>query len=116
MPTIDRYHIDFKEMTELLIRHSSVHEGHWGIFIEFGLGAANVNVAPPPEERVLPAAIVPVQKIGIQRFDQPNPLTLDAAVVNPVQQAPTPKEDLPLRKLKLGGKRAEMKPSQQEKE
>lgn len=83
MPQIDRFHFELKEITEILIKQADIHEGFWGIFFEFGLGGANVNVAPPPEERVVPAAIVPVQKFGIQRYDQPNPLTVDAAVVNP---------------------------------
>ncbi len=95
----DRYLVDVKEITEILIRHSDIHEGHWGIFFEFGLAGGNISLAPPPEEHVQPAAIVLVQKLGIQRFDQPNPLSVDAAAVNPVKLAPPPNR--PSRKIIL---------------
>lgn len=65
-----------KEIAEILIEKEGITEGFWGIFIEFGLAGGNVQFAP---ETVLPAAIVPVKKIGIQRFDEPNPLTVDAS-------------------------------------
>jgi hypothetical protein len=67
-------------VVEALIRYNDLHEGLWGIYIEFGLGAANLGQGP---EDILPAAIVPVKKIGLQRFDEPNNLTVDAAEANP---------------------------------
>jgi hypothetical protein len=53
----------------------------WGIAIEFGLAAANMGQGP---EDILPAAIIPVKKIGLQRFKEPNNLTVNAAEVNPL--------------------------------
>jgi len=71
-----------KEIAEALIKKENIHEGLWGIYIEFGIAGANINT-PPDLETIIPAAIVPVVKIGIQRFPQPNNLTVDAAEFNP---------------------------------
>jgi hypothetical protein len=75
----------FKEIAEALVRHQGLHEGIWGIYVEFGIGAG--NVAPAPGADLLPAAIVPVVKFGLQRFPELNSLAVDAAVVNPVPKA-----------------------------
>ena len=81
MPEINTLSFSHKEVAEAIIKYQNIHEGIWGIYIEFGIGAANVG--PGPSD-VLPSAIVPVLKIGIQRFPEPNNLTVDAAVVNPI--------------------------------
>src|SRR5215510_10499713 len=84
MPEPTQYVFDFKEITTLLVKQANVHEGLWGIFIRFGLGATNINTSEAPGEEVLvPAAISTIREIGIQRFEKPNNLTVDAAVVNP---------------------------------
>jgi len=83
MPEIPIIAFSHKEVAEALIKKQNIHEGIWGVYIEFGIGAANVGQDPTDALNVLPAAIVPVVKIGIQRFPQPNSLTVDAAVVNP---------------------------------
>jgi hypothetical protein len=82
MAEVKSYLFDYKEVAEALIKKEDIHEGLWGIYMEFGLGAANIP-ADPSGQMFLPAAIVPVVKIGIQRFDQPSSLTVDAAEVNP---------------------------------
>ncbi|MFI5180125.1 MAG: hypothetical protein ACHQPI_01895 [Thermoanaerobaculia bacterium] len=69
-----------KEVAEALVRHYGLHEGIWGLYIEFGIQGANLG--PTPLE-VNPVAIVPVQKIGLQRFPELNSLSVDAAVANP---------------------------------
>jgi hypothetical protein len=71
-------------VVEALVRHNNLHEGLWGLYIEFGLAAANMGEGP---EDILPTAIIPVKKIGIQRFNKPNNLTVDAAEVNPLPKA-----------------------------
>ncbi len=71
---------DFKEIAELLVKKQEINDGHWGIYFEFGLVAANLG--PSPEE-LRPAAVVPILKIGIQRFDEPTNLSVDASIVNP---------------------------------
>jgi hypothetical protein len=81
MAEATQYVFNFKELTEILIKKQGIHEGLWGILIKFGLQAGNLNT--PGTETVLPTAIVPVLEIGIQKQDQPNPLAVDAAAVNP---------------------------------
>ncbi len=70
-----------KEAAEALINHYGLGEGLWGLYIEFGISGANIGTDPANPENIFPAAIVPIVKIGIQRFDQPNSLTADAAEV-----------------------------------
>lgn len=74
------YTFKFKELAEILVKSENLHEGHWGIYIEFGIQGTNIG---PNESELVPAAIVPVMKIGIQRFDRPSGLTVDASQVNP---------------------------------
>ncbi len=81
MAQINTYTFDHRELAEILIKKQEIHEGFWAIYIEFGLGAANIN--QPTSDELVPAAIVPVKKIGIHRHDTPNNLTVDASVVNP---------------------------------
>lgn len=72
----------YQELAEILVKKQDIHEGLWGIYIEFGLGAANVPISPDGKT-LAPAAINMVQKIGIQRFAETSNLTVDAAEVNP---------------------------------
>jgi hypothetical protein len=83
MPEVLNYVFDHKELAEILIKKQDIHEGHWLIYIEFGFAAANVT-SGPDDPSLLPSAIVPVRKIGIQKVDQPNQLSVDASIVNPL--------------------------------
>ena len=80
------YIFNYKEVAEALIKQQEIHEGLWGIYVEFGIGAA--NIVGPDENSVIPAAIVPLKKIGIQRFDKSSALTVDAAEINPLATEP----------------------------
>jgi hypothetical protein len=82
MAEADRYLFDFKELATAFVKLQDLHEGLWGVCIEFGLGAANVPTGTDGKT-ITPAAINFVQKIGVQRFPQANNLTVDAAEVNP---------------------------------
>ena len=86
MARIDQIVFSHKEVAAALIKEQDIHEGLWGVYIEFGIGAANIG-APGDEANVVPAAIVPVQRMGIQRFEEPNSLTVDAAEVNPAPES-----------------------------
>ncbi len=86
MPETKSITFTHKEVVEALIRYNDLHEGLWGLYIEFGLAAANVGQRP---EDILPAAIIPVKKIGLQRFNETNNLTVDAAEANPSPKAKT---------------------------
>jgi len=74
----------YKEVVEALIKKQGLHDGIWALYVEFGIGAANIQ--NPQTNVVSPAAIVPVVKLGLQRANEVGPLSLDAAEVNP---APT---------------------------
>jgi len=75
----------YKRLAEILIKEQGIHEGLWGVYAELGIGGANVS--PAPGASAVPAAIVPLQRIGIQRFDEEvEGLTVDAAVVNPASE------------------------------
>jgi hypothetical protein len=62
------------------VKAQDIHEGIWGLYIEFGLSASNVG---PNEMELKPAAVIPILKLGLQRFPHENNLTVDAAKVNP---------------------------------
>jgi hypothetical protein len=81
-----QYLFSYKEIAEALVKQEEIHEGLWGIYVEFGIGAANIGTTPESNDTV-PAAIVPIQRIGIQKFDQPSNMTVDAAEVNPAPKA-----------------------------
>jgi hypothetical protein len=84
MPETNSITFTHKEVAEALIIKQDIHEGLWGIIIEFGIAGVNVGQGPG-DPNMMPAAIVPVLKIGIQRFPSPNNMTVDAAEVNPVR-------------------------------
>jgi hypothetical protein len=69
-----------KEVVEALLRKQGIHEGIWGLYVRFGISASNVG--PSPTE-ILPAAIVPVVELGLQKFETENNIAVDAAKVNP---------------------------------
>ena len=87
MADASTYIFSYKELVEILVKNQGIHQGLWGIYIKFGIGAANVG--DTENGIVLPSAIVPVQEIGIQVFDKANNLTVDAAVVNPSPSKPS---------------------------
>jgi len=68
----------YQELAELMIRKAGVTEGLWGIYLKFGIAGANVGQTP---EDVTPAAIVPVLEIGLQRFEEPSRLTVNASEI-----------------------------------
>lgn len=71
----------------MLLKQAGLHEGRWQLVVNFGFGASNLQVGP---NEVLPGATVIVNKVGLQRAtaDSPEPLVVDAAVVNPAQKKP----------------------------
>jgi len=82
MPEAQQFIFTYRDIAEALVKQQGIHEGLWGIYVEFAIAAANIGTTPEGNDTV-PAAIVPIQKIGIQRFDEANSLTVDAAKVNP---------------------------------
>jgi hypothetical protein len=80
MAEINQYSFSFKEVAEALIKQQGLHEGTWGIYAEFGIAAGNIKNA---EGQTVPAAIIPIVKLGLQRFEADHPLAVNAAEVNP---------------------------------
>ena len=80
MAEATQYMYKIKELTAVLLKEQGIHEGLWQLLINFGFGAANIG---PTESEMAPTAMVPVLAIGIQRVPEKNPMTVDAAEVNP---------------------------------
>ncbi len=76
MPEIKNIEFSYREVAEALIRFNKIRSGLWGISIKFGIQGANIGQGPSAD--LTPAAIVPILNIGLQRFDAPNNLTIDA--------------------------------------
>jgi hypothetical protein len=82
MTEIQQFLFTHKEIAEMLIKRKDVHEGYWGICVEFGILVGTVEF-PPQSGNTNPGTTVSIPKIGIQRFDASNPLAINAAEVNP---------------------------------
>lgn len=74
--------LNHKEVVEALIKHQGLHEGLWSLAVEFGIGAATASGEP---EIFYPTAMVPVLRIGLNRAEKLNNLTVDAAKANPAK-------------------------------
>jgi hypothetical protein len=90
MPEAKNYVFTHSELAEVLVKKLDLHEGHWGIYLEFSLVGGNVP-SPADASNFIPAAVTLVNKIGLQRFDTPNNLSVDASAVNPGKAAPAKK-------------------------
>jgi hypothetical protein len=80
MAEASQFMFSYREVVEALIKKQGLHEGIWGLSVNFGIQATNVG---PNELDLKPAAIIPILSIGIQRFEKENNLSADAAKVNP---------------------------------
>jgi hypothetical protein len=87
MAEVQNYIFTLKEIAGALVKEQDIHDGLWAIYVEFGIGAGHIPAGPNTQE-IVPAAVVPIVKMGIQRADQPTPLTVDAAEVNPKKDRP----------------------------
>lgn len=70
----------FKELASLMVKDQDIHEGFWGVYVRFGISAAN---AGPADSDLKPTALVPIIEIGLQKFEELNNLSVDAAIENP---------------------------------
>ena len=82
MPEIETYKFSHKELLELLVNASGIHEGKWQLQANFGFTAGNFG---PDNESVNPGAMVILNHVGLTkaRPDSPSGLTVDAEMVNP---------------------------------
>jgi len=77
-----QYLYTHKELVTALVKDSNIHEGIWGLSVNFGFGAASMGSSPDAED-LNPTAVIPLLKVGIQRVEVVNSLSVDAAIVNP---------------------------------
>ncbi|MGZ5446311.1 MAG: hypothetical protein ACXW5U_31765 [Thermoanaerobaculia bacterium] len=77
---ITRIAFSFEEIAEALVKKQGLHQGFWGLYVEFGIGAINVG---PTSAELQPTAMVPVLSLGLQTFEAKTNLSVDASVVNP---------------------------------
>lgn len=80
MPETSQYIFSFKEIVTALVKAQGLHEGIWGLFVNFGLNAQNIG---PNENELRPAAMIPILSLGLQKFEKETNLSVDAAKVNP---------------------------------
>lgn len=80
MPEANQILFSFKELAALMVKAQGITEGYWGIYVRFGISAAN---AGPSNNDLKPTALVPVVELGLQKFDELTNLNVDAAEVNP---------------------------------
>jgi hypothetical protein len=90
VPETRNIEFKYKEIAEALVLYNGLHEGLWGVALKFGIQGANIGTGPGSE--LIPAAIIPILKIGLQRFDEPNNLTVDASEINPRKKRTTKKK------------------------
>ncbi len=72
------FNFTYQELAEMMVKATGVTEGLWGVRINFGIAATNVGSGG---QDMRPAAIVPVVDIGLQRFEKPSNLTVDAGEI-----------------------------------
>lgn len=84
MAEVSQYNFSHKEMIETLIRKQGLNEGIWSLSFQLGFGATQVP-SPTGSSEPIPAAIVSIMSIGLQKTDKEGPLALDAAKVNPLK-------------------------------
>ncbi len=75
-----QYKFTLKEVAEALVKRQGIHQGIWGLLVEFGFAAANTG---PSKEEVYPTALVPIVKLGLQELKEETNFSVDAAKVNP---------------------------------
>ena len=85
MPEVDKYSFTYKEIVELLVKQAGLHDGRWQLVASFSISGTN---AGPSEDQVVPAAVVGVTSMALQKAapESPSSLTVDAAKVNPASK------------------------------
>jgi hypothetical protein len=82
MTTESQYYFKHKELIALMIKGLDIHEGHWMLSVQFGMVATNVSQNNDSSDAI-PAAIVSINTMGIQRSADISDVTVNAAEVNP---------------------------------
>ena len=83
MAEVSQITYTFKELAEILVKECDIHEGFWGLFVKFGIKAANLGET---DSDLRPTALVPILELGLQKYDGLNNLSVDASQVNPASK------------------------------
>ncbi len=73
-----QFSFSYKELVTMLVRAAGVTEGEWGIQVQLGLQAANIG---PTDNDLVPAAIVAITHIGLQKVEKPTNLSVNASEI-----------------------------------
>lgn len=77
----------YQAVATACLRLNDIHEGFWRVALTFGqVSGVNANM----NGKLIPSAFVPVMGISLVRDEEPNDLTVDASVVNPLKRIVTP--------------------------
>ncbi len=79
MPEVTQIVYTHEDLAKALIRDRGLDSGHWAVLIRFRFEGGNLQTVP---DVMTPAAITFIESIGLQRFDEPNPLTVDASTLS----------------------------------
>lgn len=82
-PTTAGTPLSIRELTTVLIKHYELHEGHFDLSIEFNIGVGAVG---PDPNALSPGAIIGVSRIGLTHSENPNPMSINAEIVNPAKK------------------------------
>lgn len=66
----------FKELTELMVRHQGIKEGHWMVLVRFSHTTGNLDTG---KNDPAPGTVTRIESIGIQRIPEPTPISVDAS-------------------------------------
>ncbi len=79
MPEASQITYGLKELTALMIKDQGIKTGHWMVLTKFTWAVSNVmSEGGGPAG---PGALTIVTEVGIQKLDEPGPLSVDAAEV-----------------------------------
>ena len=84
MAEVMQYNFEHKDVIETLIRKQDLHDGVWTISFQLGMGVTKAN--SPTGGDPVPAAVVSILSVGLQKVDKEGPLAVDAAKVNPAKK------------------------------
>ena len=81
---VDQNFLSPRELVVVLVKQADLHEGIWGLHVEFALGAGNATGPKGPDD-VIPTAFVGITRIGLRKYESESPISVDAAKVNPAK-------------------------------
>lgn len=85
MPEVEQLLYTNQELTELMLRDHGITSGHWAIFMKFRLAGGNFDLG----DGAYPAAIMQIERIGLQRTEPSFPLAVDASKLSGAKRART---------------------------